>query len=35
MLWIITLSTAALTTWVVEWAQRRCEQWAYERDKAL
>ncbi len=29
----IALTCAALTGWIVEWAQRQCEQWAYERDK--
>jgi len=31
----IALTCAALTGWTVEWAQRRCELWAYMRDKDL
>jgi hypothetical protein len=34
MMWLIALSTAASTGFIVEWAQRRCEQWARERDAA-
>ena len=29
----IAFTSAALTGWIVEWAQRECERWAYERDK--
>ncbi len=29
----IALTCAALTGFIVEWAQRQCERWAYERDK--
>jgi hypothetical protein len=35
MIWILTVSTAACTAWIVEWAQRHCEQWAQRRDEAL
>jgi hypothetical protein len=35
MTWMIAVSCAALTGWTVEWAQRHCERWAYERDKDL
>jgi hypothetical protein len=31
----IALSCAALMGWIVEWGQRQCERWAYERDKDL
>ena len=33
MTWLWVLTSAALMAWVVDSAQRRCEQWAYERDK--
>jgi hypothetical protein len=33
MTWMIVLSAAASTAWIVEWAQRTCEQWAQARDK--
>jgi hypothetical protein len=29
----IALAAAAVTGWVVEWAQRQCELWASQRDK--
>jgi len=35
MIWILSLSTAASTAWIVEWAQRHCEQWAQRRDEAV
>jgi hypothetical protein len=35
MAWTVAFAFAALAGWTVEWAQRRCEQWAYERDKDL
>jgi hypothetical protein len=36
MTWMITLSgTAAVTAWIIDWAQRRCEQWAYMRGRDL
>jgi hypothetical protein len=28
----LLISTAALAGWVVEWAQRHCEEWAQHRD---
>jgi hypothetical protein len=31
----IALTCAAFTGWIVEWAQRYCEGWAYQRDKDL
>jgi hypothetical protein len=33
MIWVLVCTSAAFTAWVVDSAQRRCEQWAYERDK--
>ena len=33
MTWVLVCTSAALTAWVVDSAQRRCEQWAYGRDK--
>jgi hypothetical protein len=35
MTFAIALTCAALTGWIVEWAQRKCERWAYQRDKGL
>ena len=35
MIWAITATCAVLAGWTVEWAQRQCERWAYERDKDL
>jgi hypothetical protein len=35
MIWMIAIPTAASTAFIVEWAQRRCEQWAQRRDAAL
>ena len=35
MMWMLVLSSAAFMAWVVDSAQRRCEHWAYERDKDL
>jgi hypothetical protein len=35
MIWMITLTAVASAGWTVEWAQRRCEQWAQMRDKDL
>jgi hypothetical protein len=35
MIWMIAISTAVATAWLVEWAQRHCEQWAQRRDAAL
>jgi hypothetical protein len=34
-LMIILSGTAGVTAWVIECAQRRCEHWAYMRDKDL
>ena len=34
-LMIILSGTAGVTAWVIEYAQRRCEHWAYMRDKDL
>lgn len=34
-MWFAVLSTAVLTAWSVEWAQRYCEDWAQMRDKDL
>ncbi len=34
MMWLWLLS-AVVMAWFVESAQRRCEHWAYERDKDL
>ncbi len=31
----IAVTCAALTGFIVEWAQRQCERWAYQRDKDL
>jgi hypothetical protein len=31
----VAITCAALTGWIVEWTQRQCERWAYERDKDL
>jgi hypothetical protein len=33
MIIVIALTCAALTGLLVEWAQRQCELWAYQRDK--
>jgi hypothetical protein len=35
MISIITLTTAVVTGFSVEWAQRRCELWAAARDRNL
>jgi hypothetical protein len=32
---IITLSTAVITGFTVEWAQRKCELWTAVRDRNL
>jgi len=32
---IILSGTASVTAWAIDCAQRRCEQWAYMRDKDL
>jgi hypothetical protein len=34
-LMIILSGTAGMTAWLVDAAQRRCERWAYLRDKDL
>jgi hypothetical protein len=31
----VAITCAGLMGWIVEWAQRHCERWAYERDKDL
>ena len=35
MIWMLAIAAAASTAWVVEWAQRNCEQWAQRRDAKL
>lgn len=35
MISIITLTTAVVTGFTVEWAQRNCELWAAARDRSL
>jgi hypothetical protein len=35
MTYIIATSAAVFTGFLVEWGQRRCEAWAYMRDKDL
>jgi hypothetical protein len=35
MAYIIAISAILVTGFIVEWAQRRCEAWAYIRDKDL
>jgi hypothetical protein len=35
MIWMTVLATAVSTAWIIEWAQRRCEQWAQRRGEAL
>lgn len=31
MTWMIAVICAALTAWIVEWAQRRLEQWSEDQ----
>jgi hypothetical protein len=33
-LMIAAICAAALTAWIVDWAQRRCEQWSEAQTKA-
>jgi len=35
MTWMIVVSCALLTAWIVEWGQRQCEVWAQLRDRDL
>jgi hypothetical protein len=35
MTYILATSAAVLTGFLVDWGQRRCEAWAYMRDKDL
>jgi hypothetical protein len=35
MTFMLATSVAVLTAWTVGWGQRRCEVWAYARDKDL
>jgi hypothetical protein len=32
MTWMMALTAAGLTGWMVEWTQRGCEQWAHVRE---